>query len=137
MNSKKSLITWKKSNYFWNTCKELIQKKKKKLYIQSSLPELFLKNTASEPLFQTLLKNRLRSHCFPTNFANSLDDCFWVSQWYVKSILKCAKNENYDILITYLLVVSFWWPQLKRNWIITCQFTKEHVRIKLSHLNVY
>ena len=32
------------------------------------------------------------------------DDCFWVSQ-YVKSILKCEKNESCDILITYLLIL--------------------------------
>ena len=38
----------KSSNYFWNTCEELLEKK---LSIHSSLLEVFLRNNVSESFF--------------------------------------------------------------------------------------
>ena len=52
LDTSRARLLEKRLNYFWNTCKELIQKKKKKnLNIQSILPKVFLKNTVSESPF--------------------------------------------------------------------------------------
>ena len=57
------------------------QKKMRKNNFQSSLPEVFLKNTALDSLLnQPAAGNSdikgLRHSCFRINFANSPDDCF-------------------------------------------------------------
>ena len=41
----------KSFNYFWNVNKDLFEKKNNNNNIQSSLPEMFLKDTVSEYLF--------------------------------------------------------------------------------------
>ena len=51
LDTSRARLLEKRLNYFWNTCKELIQKKKKNLNIQSILPKVFLKNTVSESPF--------------------------------------------------------------------------------------
>ena len=60
---------------FWNACKELLEKKKKKL-IQSSLPEVFVKNTMSEFLFQSVCNFVKKGTPEEMNFTNSPDYCF-------------------------------------------------------------
>ena len=68
MSSKKNPITWQIFQLFLETCKELIQKKP---YIQSNLPEVFLKNAVSESFFQSTCNfaeeetsSQLLSHVF-------------------------------------------------------------------------
>ena len=91
---------------FWNACKELQEKKIIKL-IQSSLPELFVKNTVSEFLFQsicTFVKKGLRYRWIlqilqttAPEYRNNMPRTFQT---------KCKKNnESNDILATYLLIL--------------------------------
>ena len=132
MSSKKSLITWKSSNYFWNTCKELIQK----IYIQSSLLEVFLKNTVSEFLFQSncnFAKRETSAQLFSCEFC----------EFSGRLLLSIAiiRKEHFNMWeeqeLWYYDHLSPHFNDFSLKWIITFQFIKHHVRIKLSHLNIY